>query len=547
MIVIGIFLNLIIGTPTITWFQNISDFVWTSPAVGDIDNDGLSEIVVCAGSDGGWVNQAFCFETDGILKWSVAGDEYGVGPILANIDNSGDAEVMFKTNNGLKCYSANGTLLWTHTPTSRHIRTFAVANVDTSGDAEIVYTNSTTLYCVNSGGGTKWLVPTTGEGNISIADVDKDSIPEILVYYNGTLHCHSGIDGRLEWTANTPIPGSSAPAVADVDRDSLPEIIVTTTDWTSTNRVYCIEGNGTIKWEYIVPITPIFNKWQISKSAIADIDCDGRYEIVFFVMRNQRIHVIRENAAGNGADEVWTADAEDICGGSGPTPIICNIDADPQLEVIWIGSKALKIYDGITGAVDYSDSVNFYSGTQDEHGASAADVDNDGVVEIVGIYKDGGIALLEDDANWATLHKSAFQSDVYHITDIEQPSLYVPKYPPWHWLDHNTWLTQLDIQPEGVEEIPADANFNLRIYPNPFVQSTVIRYRVSNVNETSIKIYDLSGRAVKTFNNLTNQPFNQIAWNGEDENGKKVKKGIYFCRLEAANLSPQIKKIVYLH
>jgi flagellar hook assembly protein FlgD len=51
----------------------------------------------------------------------------------------------------------------------------------------------------------------------------------------------------------------------------------------------------------------------------------------------------------------------------------------------------------------------------------------------------------------------------------------------------------------------------------------------------SLQIHDLAGRLVKSFpfNHLTIQPFNQMTWDGRDDHGKSVPKGIYFCKLEA--------------
>lgn len=86
-----------------------------------------------------------------------------------------------------------------------------------------------------------------------------------------------------------------------------------------------------------------------------------------------------------------------------------------------------------------------------------------------------------------------------------------------------------------------------RIYPNPFRQSTVIRYWLPTKSEISLKIYDLTGRLVKILvAEEVKAGYHAIIWNGEDEKGKKVKKGIYFCRLEVDTVSPQTKKIVYL-
>jgi hypothetical protein len=70
--------------------------------------------------------------------------------------------------------------------------------------------------------------------------------------------------------------------------------------------------------------------------------------------------------------------------------------------------------------------------------------------------------------------------------------------------------------------------------PNPFTKETVIRYSLNDyaINDLRLTIYDSAGRVVRTFD-LTNyqSPFNQITWDGTNDNGEKVAAGIYFYRL----------------
>ncbi len=92
---------------------------------------------------------------------------------------------------------------------------------------------------------------------------------------------------------------------------------------------------------------------------------------------------------------------------------------------------------------------------------------------------------------------------------------------------------------QGVEETEDRSQIPdvrlLQNYPNPFSGETVIRYACPCPCKVSLKIYDISGRLIRTFNHLSasggNQPFNQVVWNGRDESGEKVASGIYFYKL----------------
>ena len=74
----------------------------------------------------------------------------------------------------------------------------------------------------------------------------------------------------------------------------------------------------------------------------------------------------------------------------------------------------------------------------------------------------------------------------------------------------------------------------LQVYPNPFCGEIHIRMQIpDNIQRISLKIYDIAGKLVKQFNQITNcQSSNQVVWNGTDDDGKTVANGIYFVVLE---------------
>ena len=71
-------------------------------------------------------------------------------------------------------------------------------------------------------------------------------------------------------------------------------------------------------------------------------------------------------------------------------------------------------------------------------------------------------------------------------------------------------------------------------YPNPFSRSTIIRYGVARTGHVELKIYDISGRLIKTLINATQKPGVYITkWDGSDDRLKKVASGVYFCKFTA--------------
>jgi hypothetical protein len=68
--------------------------------------------------------------------------------------------------------------------------------------------------------------------------------------------------------------------------------------------------------------------------------------------------------------------------------------------------------------------------------------------------------------------------------------------------------------------------------PNPFSQSTVIRYQLPVPSHTDLRVYDISGRLVRTLVDGEKGPgFFTEVWDGADDRGNQVTSGIYFCEL----------------
>lgn len=79
------------------------------------------------------------------------------------------------------------------------------------------------------------------------------------------------------------------------------------------------------------------------------------------------------------------------------------------------------------------------------------------------------------------------------------------------------------------------------IQPNPFRLTTDIRYAITDTrygtteNPAEIKIFDVTGRLVRTFSHLSSDIGHpsSVKWDGHDHAGKRVAPGIYFAMLSA--------------
>jgi len=74
-------------------------------------------------------------------------------------------------------------------------------------------------------------------------------------------------------------------------------------------------------------------------------------------------------------------------------------------------------------------------------------------------------------------------------------------------------------------------------YPNPFNPSTTISYALPYSSNVELTIYDITGKVVRTFNEeVQSAGYQNIVWNGTNQNGSRVSSGIYFYRFKAASL-----------
>jgi hypothetical protein len=82
-------------------------------------------------------------------------------------------------------------------------------------------------------------------------------------------------------------------------------------------------------------------------------------------------------------------------------------------------------------------------------------------------------------------------------------------------------------------------------YPNPFNAETRIRFTLDRAGPVSMKIFDVTGRLVRTLIE-TDLPSGEhrAGWNGTDDRGRALASGVYFCRLETGQTAGARKMIL---
>jgi len=88
-------------------------------------------------------------------------------------------------------------------------------------------------------------------------------------------------------------------------------------------------------------------------------------------------------------------------------------------------------------------------------------------------------------------------------------------------------------------------------FPNPFGESTVIRYALPEASTVSLKVFNISGQEVATLASGTMSPgYHSMEWQARDHSDRPVAAGMYFYRMDATGLKTgtfhQLRKMVLI-
>jgi len=339
------------------WSAEVEGTAHQTLAVADIDRDGRNELL--AALDDG----IMCVRDGGTVAWRRPIDNI-VGPVAcANVLGDERLEVLAADGDGgLTCLDSDGRVMWHLLAESARRRADrdqfisrrnwdfvrylnrdattppAVGDVDGDGQAEIIFATETGfVYCVSGRGEWKWQFRARRMclGSPVIADLDRDGNAEVLVGSDDRhLYILDGATGRMR--AAAPAKWSVGPniAVADLDGDGKLEAVF----GDDTGILYCCDANGRERWRLPFKAESTVANYGdrcAAPPAIADIDGDGKLELVLGLRGRELLYVVSADGKVEGSYPLESGIPQSLAeSGVWDTPIVADLNRDGRLEVL---------------------------------------------------------------------------------------------------------------------------------------------------------------------------------------------------------------------
>lgn len=317
-----------------------------SAAVGDLNGDGRAEIVAAKPSGGivAWefrpATSAFevLFQSTDVTG---GGDKWN-GPALHDLDDDGIPEIVY----GAVVYDATGTILDASrgfpvgADTSSTLRGYVsvVADVDEDGKMELVRGNAIDEWdaALKRWVAEPYFVPgTLSIGQVAVADfgdypiaalADRD-VAEIVVIEAGTARVQR-VDGTVIKKVTIPGTGRGGPpTVADFDGDGKAEFASANGTRYAVFDLDCAMADGTCEADGVLWSQPSQDgSSNVTGSSVFDFDANGAAEVVYADECFLRMY--------DGASGSVRYSAARSSGTAYENPVVADVDGDFNTEIV---------------------------------------------------------------------------------------------------------------------------------------------------------------------------------------------------------------------
>ena len=371
--------------------------MYAQPFIGDIDNDGQSEIVTVGYYDSpGRSSSIIIYGQNLQLKYTINTGQmyvYGGYPVaVADVDRDGLAEIFVQNTDGfLRCYHPDGSLLWTsNVPlTATQDQSPSLMLADVNGDSIPEIWSMRKIF--NAGSGVElatipeilgYSLLYVGSGGNAImpvfADFDNDGILEFAggnKVYKLNITNSSGTAGNSVtlWKSITANGiGDGLTSVADIDLDGYLDVAVVRNGCMYAWKPYSGAGSSS----ELIASCPYSSTTAGSRALLTDVDNDGYPEILFTYAAN--VTAYKYVPATQSLQQMWLKSTSDLSGATTLTAF--DFNQDGSVEIVYRDQSDMRIIDGVTG--NNKSSFACVAPTASEYPA-IVDLDRDGQADIV--------------------------------------------------------------------------------------------------------------------------------------------------------------------
>jgi hypothetical protein len=491
-------------------------------AIGDIDGDGINDIVVGSESSIGVV----WYHAPTWTRYVIGAGAFTTDGEVVDVDNDGDFDVVISSISPKRIewwenlgdpFSTSG---WTqHTIGDNFAHDVAVGDIDKDGNVDVaVFRKNSEIVWFEAPDDPRnnWternVSSSSGEG-LDIGDIDGDGNLDIA----GSRNWYENADGAgTSWLPHSITASwgmDCRDIIADMDGDGDNDVVLSHSE--DSGQIAWFENPGWTKHT--------IDSGNISEAhslEVADFDLDHDLDVMSGQMHtsSEKRVMVYEN---RGPDAVWirtvlatsgthNARVGDINNDQKPDIVGKNYDGSKQVEA-WINTTYSAVTIAAFGASTADGRVIIEWALADADGLSGYD-----------IYRGAGgnpdvrinpVKLPPETTTYVDDSVEPGRSYTYQLAAYDRDGKFLSR----------TVTVSVPVPVIALE--PS--------HPNPFRSSTTIGFQLPGPSRVKLTVHDVAGRFVATvLDEARGDGFHEIEWNGRNARGQRVQSGIYFIRLD---------------
>jgi len=425
-----------------------------------------------------------------------------IPPLMADLNNDGESEIMTVSQRGkIKVFTVQGDTLWTRDLAETVYGNVAVADVDGDSLPEIVLgTMNKKLHVLNERGreqaGFPVNVGSFVEKGVALGDVDGDGRSEMVFgTFDRKLHCFNE-QGSEEagWPVELASRARFTPVIAQDTQGR--HIFITDRD----NHALLFNGKGQVELDTTLAVP------FVVQPAFGDVNGDGVAEALT-LDEEGRMWSFSTNG------KVWKIEMNSADKNAVPLSVL---NARQEVRLITASNTGtVCITDGTGHALPFAPiQLDRPVATP----LTIGDLDNDGDLEVLGANSESLFAVdlpdsLDTAGGWTTFMGNNQRTGFYRAAPATA------------------------IREKAPAQLPA--KMRITVFPNPFNLGTQVRVHLpASLLGSPLRatVYDIRGRKVATlFNGKVSQTNYRWYWRAKNLQGKIVSSGIYFIMISVQN------------